>query len=286
MAVAPDGRFGAAWFDGFTSLTARLFDAQAAPTTADFEVEEVSEFLTPTVDVAMNAAGVFLVVWEDTWVQKPLSARAFASDGLPLGGAAIVATRVASGFLPGPRPSVAAGHDGNFLVAWSDGTRGVFARLLAPNGAPIGAIVDVGSAPDLWPPQVSAAADPLGGYAVVWARDPITGPPVAEIRARRLSASGIPMGPDFPVTDGSASGSFARHPSAAFGPGSTLLVVWTDNPDETAVVAGRSLAEPIPLLTPLALALLALFAAAFPSARCKRLCTSYISTTPKGSNTA
>ena len=137
-------RFVVAW-DGNTSLNdqypfARLFNASGDPITPAFKVNSFTATGSSfNPDVAMNAAGDFVVVWADGFVgEQRLLARRFDNDGDPV--AAQFQVRQAT-TLSVKEPRVASDSFGNFLVAWEErppndfgAPADIYGRFYGPEG--------------------------------------------------------------------------------------------------------------------------------------------------------
>jgi len=97
----------------------RRFNAAGQPMTDDIQVNTTSpvvgDFISP--DVAMNAAGDFVVVWAEGDFDDGLAmGRRFASSGTPLGGVFPISDATAT---KAYEPRVASDSAGNFVVAWT-----------------------------------------------------------------------------------------------------------------------------------------------------------------------
>ena len=119
IAMSPTG-FVVTWFgegaagDG---VFHRMFDDTGAPSTGDFQVNTdtvIDDYLHP--DVAMNAAGDFVVVWDDTvGLFSGVMGRRFDSTGASLGDV----FPISGTSLAAVDPRVASDSAGNFVVTWS-----------------------------------------------------------------------------------------------------------------------------------------------------------------------
>ncbi len=114
--------FAVAW-EGAGSGTsngvfARLFDAAGNPVTNDFPVYTTPPVSPGAPDVAMNAAGDFVVVWSDgDYTSSTVQGRRWNASGTPASGVFPI-----SGSAPGvvgDSPRVISDSAGNFLVAWN-----------------------------------------------------------------------------------------------------------------------------------------------------------------------
>ncbi|NCC51424.1 MAG: VCBS repeat-containing protein [Spartobacteria bacterium] len=119
------------------NVRARLYNA-TAPQTDEFAVAYVSEGVLYSPDVAANAAGDFVVVWDWTKSCCPsrcLYAQRFLAGGTPLGVPFnIVQSNTASAY----EPAIAMDNQGGLAMSWSAydaDNLGIFARILegSPN---------------------------------------------------------------------------------------------------------------------------------------------------------
>jgi len=104
---------------------ARLFDASGAAITGDFRINSTAlSGASFNPDVAMNAAGNFVVAWHDYTSQYDhlVRARRFESDGESLGDDFLVR---GDSTLNAERPRVASDSAGNFLVTWQERPTGI-----------------------------------------------------------------------------------------------------------------------------------------------------------------
>jgi hypothetical protein len=143
IAMSASG-FVVAW-NGNTSMSdqypyARLFDASGNPMTPAFKVNNFTATGSSfDPDVAMNAAGDFVVVWADGLadVQRVL-ARRFDNDGDPVADQFQVRQATT---LDAKSPRVASDSFGNFLVAWEErpsndftAPADIYGRFYGPEG--------------------------------------------------------------------------------------------------------------------------------------------------------
>jgi hypothetical protein len=148
-------------------------------------------------DVAADAAGNFVVVWnsQSGAVFDPYAvyARRFGAGGQPLGDEFLVSQEDGGYYTT---PAVAMDPHGDFVVAWrSQG--GIVARLFDAAGRPRGAAFPVTSAAAGGEnPDVAMDAD--GDFMVVWESEYQDGSQ-SGIYARRYSAAGTALGDDFRV---------------------------------------------------------------------------------------
>ena len=176
VAPAADGGFLVVWETDVggipENLLARRFDASGQPISGEIEVNTFSDGDQEDADVASDAAGNFVVVWESDGQDGDLDtivARRFDPAGQPLGDEFVVNT-----FTTGNQddPDVAVHPDGRFAVAWEDDTEdslvdAIFARYFAADGTPASAAFQVDTDPGRqMNPRL--ALDHRGHAVVIW----------------------------------------------------------------------------------------------------------------------
>jgi hypothetical protein len=175
VAMSPAG-FVVTWSGSGPSglgVFGRRFDPSGTPVTGDLQINIAAPaFPGPGApDVAMNAAGGFVVVWKDG---SALLGRRFDADGPPLGD---VFTISAPATAP-DNPEVASDAAGNFLVVWNDTDTvagfDISGRYFDATGATLGAEFDVADYPPYEWNWFSAGYDPHpaladdGSFVVAW----------------------------------------------------------------------------------------------------------------------
>jgi hypothetical protein len=179
--------------------------------------------------VAVHPGGSFVVAWNDydaDACEFIVSAQRFAGDGTPEGGPIPLA-----GGTDNPwEPSVAAESDGGFLVLWDQydpaaGESAVVGRRYDADGLPVGGDLEVsGPAPLLF--ENDLAAQPDGSFVAAWIAAEEW--PHGDVMARRLTASGQPVGAAFAVESYTGGGlPFDVEVSPA--PDGTFVVSWSDS---------------------------------------------------------
>lgn len=127
-------------------------------------------------------------------------------------------------------PSVAKTPDGGFVVAWNgvdgSGQPAIEARRYGHTGEPLGPefAVQSYSTTNMWFPAV--AAEPGGGFVVVWVSvgSPGDDNSGGSIQARRFDAFGSPLGPQFQVNTHTTDHQDWQTVAAI--PGGGFVVVW------------------------------------------------------------
>jgi hypothetical protein len=194
--------------------------------------------------VAADAAGDFVVVWDDYQYPGPpygllIQGRRFAASGTPRGGQYQVSD-ITAGYSYELRPSVAAGADGDFVVVWQayDGYGArygyqIHGRQFGADGTP-GDQFKVSSRTTgfayEWEASVAASAD--SDFVVVWREYQYPGPPEGVlIQSRRFASDGTPSGDQFQVSDTTTGYNWERDPAVAVDASGDFVVVWRDYQD-------------------------------------------------------
>jgi hypothetical protein len=214
-------------------LAGRIFGRRfvgGTPIGPEFRVSATTAFETYP-DVA-SAGGRFVVVWHvQTYGDFDVFGRLFDATGAPVGPEFPV-----NSYTTGhqQRAAVAMQPDGGFLVVWDspipDGTHDVFARRFDPSGAPAGEEFRVNAYTPDNQGQADVAADPAGGFVVVWATGPRSaGGPAQDgdgvgLFGRRVDASGAPQGPEFIVN--TTTTGHQNLAAVAAGPDGRFVVAW------------------------------------------------------------
>jgi hypothetical protein len=220
--VAWNGAVGAA-----PAAFARRFTSSGASLGTEFRVDSYAVDSGPTdVDVAVAAAGDFLVVWSDLGI----NGRRFSSVGAPLGSQFRISATLNSGETG---PDVAADGGGNFVVVWVDGVYSIEGRRLAADGSPLGAEFQVDYAPySEYGPYIQVdepvvAAGGGGNFVVAWekyvqpAND--SAPSRADIMVRAYDSFGNPQGAGFKVT---GAPHYYYNPAIAASASGEFIVAW------------------------------------------------------------
>lgn len=237
IGVAADGAFAIAWLDrrigdvnsGKPDVFARLYGADGVPLGPGALVNDDEGGANQAgPDIGAADDGSFVVVWMD-WrrgadYDADLYAQRFAADGSPMEPNLLLVEEEAVIF--GSEAAVGVAPDGSFVTSWMDfrsGGRRIQARRFDAAGVALGPNFEVS---DDWivhgsSPAVAVAAD--HSFVIAWTSWSFPFD-IADLYARRFSASGTPLGPPFPVRGPSRLG--ASHPAAAFGADGTFTIAW------------------------------------------------------------
>jgi hypothetical protein len=194
------------------------------------------------VDVASNAAGQFVVVWQTLFDNSPypnrfdILAQRYDADGARAGGEVDVTADPDAD----DHPSVGIASDGSFVVVWEgydyDNGYHIAGRRFGSGGLPNGGEFVINSTPGTYYTTAVDSA-PDGAFVVAWSSysDPADGDDSA-VRARRFDAAGAPVGSDFSVNTYTTG--FQDSPKIARASDGSFVLVWQDT-GQDAVVGRR-----------------------------------------------
>jgi hypothetical protein len=210
-------------------------------------------------DVAANAAGGFVVVWEAAGpgYTQEVRGQVFDESGGPVGEGEFSATGAHRNYgYWSLAPAVEVGNAGEFVVVWREAKEDessylnsdIFARRFTRFGNPSGQKFRVntllrGESPES--PKV--AVDGAGGFVVVWGTYFNAHP----VYARRYEANGNPLGPEFAASTPPRDTGFSDLTGdsdaieVAAGAGGEFMVVWKSDdrygyPANNAKIFGRT----------------------------------------------
>jgi len=180
VAAAASGSFVVVWYGslqdaGTFGVFAQRFTSAGAPLGSEFRVNTYTTNTQAFPDVATDAAGNFVVVWESAGQDGSGSGvfgRRFASSGAPLGSEfrANTSTTSSERFA-----KVAVDGAGGFVVVWATyagvtpDTTDLFAQRYSSSGAPAGPEFPVNTFVADVQRFARVAADESGDFVVVWA---------------------------------------------------------------------------------------------------------------------
>lgn len=188
-------------------------------------------------DISQDDAGNFVVVWRSSDSPTDSSsfsvqARRYSADDQPLGDQFQVNTLTTDRQI---YATIAHLAEGSFVVVWtsevSAGTDtdsfSIQARLFAADGTPAGPEFQVNTYTTGYQRKSHVAADDDGNFVVVWTSNGSAGSDTDDtsVQARRFSASGAAIGPQFQVNQWTTSSQ--GDPRVAVHAGE-FMVVWED----------------------------------------------------------
>jgi hypothetical protein len=181
-----------------SSVQGQSFSSAGAPLGAPVRVNTFTSGYQSGARIASDGAGNFVVVWASYGlVQEGSRAGIYGqrfSGGLVPVGAEFSVNEYTTGVQY--HPAVAMDASAGFVVVWSGG-REVFGRRFNSSGAPLDDDFRVNTYTTNFQSNVRVASDSTGDFVVVSGGANPGG--LYEIRARRFSSSGAPLGDDFRV---------------------------------------------------------------------------------------
>jgi hypothetical protein len=202
VAMDADGDFVVVWesfgqdgpFD--PSVFGQRYDAFGVPQGAEFRVHAASIGQQRRPNVAMDAAGNFVAVWE---ASPHIAGQRFDATGTAQGAELAVSTAASYHNLP----SVAAGATGEFVAVWvaegEDGDgRGIFGQRFTAAGEKDGGAFQANSYTTSYQTSPSVAVGTSGRFAVVW-QSYLQDGGGSGVFGQAYDGSGDPWGEEFQV---------------------------------------------------------------------------------------
>lgn len=230
-AMDPAGNAAVVWTsnpqDGSNAgVYTRVFDAVGSPLGGETLLNQFTTGYQWRPDVAADGLGNFIATWQSDGQDGSLEAivaRRYDASGVS--SAEFVVNQHTTGSQV--TPSVAADANGNFVVAWVRGSEytsslGIYARRFDAAGVATGdeVRVDLAGDPVTFKPRV--AADPDGGFLVVWESQDVSN---LGVFARRLDGEGLPVGGAFRVNTFTTG--TQQRPAVATLDSGEFAVAWT-----------------------------------------------------------
>ncbi len=179
IAMTSDGRFVISYTsasqDGYgDGIFARVYNANAQPLDAEFQVNTHTNNWQDESDVAIDEDGNFVVVWQSELQDGSswgIYAQRFDAAGNAVGSEFRVNSYTSNDQID---PAVAMDDDGDFVVVWSsllqDGSGyGVYGQRFNANGKAQGAEFRANEYTQGYQYQPDVSMDPEGNYVVTWA---------------------------------------------------------------------------------------------------------------------
>jgi hypothetical protein len=197
VAVNPAGVGAIVWTDtdgGGNGVYGVRWSFSSGALGAPFRVNSYTTSSEANPDVAVDASGNFVVVWQSSTGVPQVRAQRFSSSGAPLGGE----FRVSDSTSSQTYPSAAIDNSGAFVIVWGQ-TSGVGVRRYASSGAPLGdAFVVSSTFGGSHVSNADVAFDADGKFLVVWYnREPVDTNPPGYVVAQRFSNAGALLGGQF-----------------------------------------------------------------------------------------
>ena len=213
VAMDADGDFAVVWRDSNPgqNIHYRVYRNDGVALTPGAGVTTTTSDLQRRPDVAMDANGDFVVVWEHdpNGAKRDIRGQRYNAAGATQGNEFIVSTNAA---IDNVFPQVAMAANGDFIVAWAAGDVGanqdvVFRRYDASGTAQGGAVqVNVTSKMDHASGTVnnlSIATDAAGNFVIAWNANEVdlANRDLNGIRARHYDSQGVPSDDYFLVNN-------------------------------------------------------------------------------------
>jgi hypothetical protein len=245
-----DGDFVIAWTssqdgEGY-GIFARRFSSAGIAQAVEFQVNSYTANYESYSDVATDADGDFVVVWQS----YPVGGGSPAHDGDSSGvfarrfssaGVALATEFQVNSYTQGAQhyPSIDLDADGDFVVVWrsegQDGSyTGVFARRFDSTGAALAAEFRVNSNTLYYQTYAAVALDGDGDFVVTWEDDSFDGSGYG-IAARRFSSSGVALASEFQVNVRTVSDQGI--PAVATESDGDFVISWQSRGQDDAVFA-------------------------------------------------
>jgi hypothetical protein len=234
VAMDPLGNFIVVWAgysqDGSSAgVFGQRFDAAGTPRGNEFRVNTYTTGGQRHADVAMDAAGNFVVVWESPdqdGHQAGVFGQRYDATGTPQGGEFRINTYTTN--FQG-QPALAMDAGGRFVVVWEsfdhDGDlTGIFGQRFDAGGVPQGGEFQVNTYTTDDQVFPAVAMDPVGNFVVVWMSYTQDGSD-AGIFGQRYDAGGTPQGAEFRVNTYTTTRE--EFPKVRLDAGGNFVVVWT-----------------------------------------------------------
>jgi hypothetical protein len=148
---------------GYNSLLAgQKFELDGDLVGPVFRIDPDDDQYRRNPELAADAQGNFVVVWQESYYADGLYARRFSADGTPAGDPIALEGTVDYG----THAALAVAPNGDALVAWSDDTASLAARFLPAAGGPVEPVTVATAGELAWDPGV--AVDASGSPLFVW----------------------------------------------------------------------------------------------------------------------
>ena len=243
-AIAGDGsgNFVIVWLSGHYSsrtIYGQRFNADGTPLGGEFQVNTTTSSSPKEPDVAMDAAGNFVIVWQEPDDNdEGIYGRRFAANGQPLTDAFLVNTYTDMRQI---EPSIAMNENGEFVITWTSGhdpghRTYVTGRKYYANGIPYGPEFLVTQLTNGHNPDV--VIDDSGDFVVAWLRSGDSDdPPMGEfIRFRRYNVNGTAKGDAVQIADDVAN---YNYPSIGMDGSGNFVITWVELLDSYDICARR-----------------------------------------------
>jgi len=208
VAMAANGQFVVVWHgyteSDSTEIFGQRYAADGTPLGGEFQVNTEVSHNQISPNVAANAAGSFVAVWQSGAGDNAIVGRRYAADGTPLGGQFQVNT-LTGNYQESPR--VAVHTDGSFVVTWErsyeqDGSQfGIFGQRYTADGTQLGGEFQVNTTTSGSQSHPTIMVDAAGNFIITWVNVTLVDPIHFQFitHAQAYDPDGNPRGGEFPV---------------------------------------------------------------------------------------
>jgi len=193
----------------------------------EFQVDESgTHYQSPPAVIGLPDGG-FLAAWAESNSVYSVEVRRFSDAGIPSGDNQTIATHT----LPLDYPVLARLQDERLIATWTSSNQdgnsgGVYARLLDPEGVPIGSEFLVNTTTFGWQGNSSIAGLSDGGFVIVWQSEQLD---VYDVFGQRFAATGDPIENEFLIN--TYTPWYQDHPVVAGLTGGGFVVSWSSAVD-------------------------------------------------------
>lgn len=228
VAMDNDGDYVVTWnrYVGVSEVYARRFNADNVPLGPEFQVNTETSGTQEYPDIAMNATGEFVIVWQSIdGSDLKIKGQRFNSVGAPQGGEFSIQSAMQ---FSGSHPKVAMDATGDFAVTWNGGSNGfAYSRLFESDGTPKGPEFPVVTNTEHRGEDPAIAMDADGDFVVVYQRTEGMVPNhTGYIWARVFDELGGPLGDEFNVNN-ATTGYGTGFPDVAMDSSGDFVVTWS-----------------------------------------------------------
>jgi hypothetical protein len=235
IAMDSAANFVITWQDfrnGNSDIYAQRFDSSGTPLGINFKVnEDVISAGHESPYIAMEGNGNFIISWTDERngsSNYDIYAQIYSFSGTPLGSNFKVNDDVGSATQA--YPSIALDGSGNFVITWTDYRNAIYnpdiyTQRYNAAGLPLGSNFkvsdDTGTAEQMYP---DIAMDDSGNFVITWHDERNRN---YDVYAQRYNTSGISLGSNFRVNDGTGT-ALQWHPGVAMDSSGKFVITWED----------------------------------------------------------
>jgi hypothetical protein len=212
----------------FIDVYARRFSADGTPLSSAFRVNSYTNYIQRSVSVAIDAAGNFVITWQDE-SSTDIYAQRYAADGTRRGDEFRVNTSTND---EQNDSQVAMDAAGDFAITWASenqdgGFTGVYAQRYSADGTPQGSEFRVNTTTAYHQKHPVIAMDATGDFTVAWSNvSHLNAYPfyVYDVYLQRYTKAGVPQGGETLVNTTTIADE--KTPAIAMNAAGDFVVTW------------------------------------------------------------